>query len=432
MGDGGASFLERLLPSEGVESPGELGKWRVQGRAPDGVAFPADLDQARAVLRVARERRCTVVPAGRGPVVNVPAPISPPTIVLSTGRWGGVKRYEPADLTLRVESGALLETLDGITREHGQWLALDPPGAPGRTVGSVLASGVGGPWSGSFGAPRDQVLGLGLLQGDGTHLRLGGDVVKNVAGFDLVRLVVGSRGSLGLITDASLRLHPAPEVDRTLTVPVEGVEEGVDALKAVQGLLLPLAAVELLLPSPGGNTGSAGGVLAVRIMGWTAAVDRMSEKVAESLGGWEAVSVLEEQEGRALFREAGAREASSSFSVRVTVPSGAREEAVAWVHGLARRGSSAPWVHLSGLSEVLRMGIAGGGGPDPKLPSPDVWTHFLRTAREGGAGVRVLHAPDELRWPGVPSGVDPVAHALSTGIRDTFDPWGILPGVPRP
>ena len=138
---------------------------------------------------------------------------------LTTEGLDRILEHEAGDLTCTVEAGIRLSTLAVALAEHGQRLSLDPPGDP--TVGGLLATNVSGPLRHRFGAPRDLVLGVTLVLADGTIASAGGKVVKNVAGYDLARLVCGSRGMLALVGRASFRLHPLPQASQTLLVETE-------------------------------------------------------------------------------------------------------------------------------------------------------------------------------------------------------------------
>jgi len=135
---------------------------------------------------------------------------------VTTEGLDAILEHEAGDLTCTVESGIRLSTLNAALARHGQRLSLDPPGDP--TVGALLARNVSGPLRHRFGAPRDLVLGVTLVLADGTITSAGGKVVKNVAGYDLARLVCGSHGRLALIGRASFRLHPVPRATRTLVL----------------------------------------------------------------------------------------------------------------------------------------------------------------------------------------------------------------------
>jgi glycolate oxidase FAD binding subunit len=135
---------------------------------------------------------------------------------LETDGLARVLEHEAGDLTCTVEAGIRLSALQEVLRPAGQRLSLDPPGDP--SLGACLAGRLSGPLSHRFGTPRDLVLGVTLVLGDGTVASSGGKVVKNVAGYDLGKLVCGSEGRLGLIARASLRLHPLPHAAATLVV----------------------------------------------------------------------------------------------------------------------------------------------------------------------------------------------------------------------
>jgi glycolate oxidase FAD binding subunit len=137
---------------------------------------------------------------------------------LSVADDRGIVEYVPGDLTLTARAGTRLSEIAQATREHGQWLPLDPWGGDEGTIGAVVSTATAGPYAQALGLPRDVVLGLEFVTGTGDTVRSGGRVVKNVAGFDLTRLLVGSWGSLGVITEATVRLRTRPEVTRTLAI----------------------------------------------------------------------------------------------------------------------------------------------------------------------------------------------------------------------
>ncbi len=138
------------------------------------------------------------------------------TPLLETSDHNGVIEYRPEELVVTVRSGTPLSELRHVTGAHGQMWACDPPEFGGHgTVGGAIASGWCGPGRPWYGSVRDSLLGIELINGYGELLRFGGKVIKNVAGFDVSRLLAGSRGSLGVLLSASLKLHPRPEYTRT-------------------------------------------------------------------------------------------------------------------------------------------------------------------------------------------------------------------------
>jgi glycolate dehydrogenase FAD-binding subunit len=151
---------------------------------------------------------------------------------LSTAGLDRVLEHEAGDLTCTVEAGIRLSALREVLAGSGQRLSLDPPGDP--TVGACLARRLSGPLSHRYGTPRDLVLGVTLVLGDGTVASSGGKVVKNVAGYDLGKLICGSEGRLALIARVALRLHPLPAASATLVVETDDPAGVVRALRRSQ------------------------------------------------------------------------------------------------------------------------------------------------------------------------------------------------------
>lgn len=210
---------------------------------------------------------------------------------LATDGLDRVLEHETGDLTCTVEAGLRLSALQGALAGAGQRLSLDPPGDP--TVGAAIAGRLSGPLSHRFGTPRDLVLGVTLVLGDGTVASSGGKVVKNVAGYDLGKLVCGSEGRLALIVRASLRLHPLPVARTTLVVESARPAEIVARLRRSQ---LQPSALDVLHPGrvgilfEGGERGVAAQVEAARAL--VGGVEAGEEVWAES----------RERQGRALGR----------------------------------------------------------------------------------------------------------------------------------
>jgi len=154
-----------------------------------------------------------------------------------------VLEHDPGDLTCTVEAGARLSVMRATLAATGQRLSVDPPGDP--TIGALVAGNVSGPLRHRFGAPRDLVLGVTLVLGDGTIASAGGKVVKNVAGYDLARLVCGSEGRLAFVARVSFRLHPLPKAARTLVVATEDTASA--AVRLLSSQLQP-SALDVLHP----------------------------------------------------------------------------------------------------------------------------------------------------------------------------------------
>ncbi|GKT25536.1 glycolate oxidase subunit GlcE [Acidovorax sp. SUPP3334] len=194
---------------------------------------------------------------------------------LSTSALSGIVNYEPSELVVTARAGTPLADLEAALAAQGQCLPFEPPHfGPGATVGGMVAAGLSGPARASVGAVRDYVLGLELINGRAELLRFGGQVMKNVAGYDVSRLMVGAWGTLGLITEVSLKVLPVPPAEVTLRFE----NNQADALRRLQawgGQPLPLNASRW--EGGAGGTGS----LWVRLRGAVAAV----EAACRSMGG---------------------------------------------------------------------------------------------------------------------------------------------------
>jgi glycolate dehydrogenase FAD-binding subunit len=196
----------------------------------------------QAVVSAIRDSGSTRTPlriAGRASWLDAGRPVRAGN-ALSLRDDSGVVSYVPGDLTLTVRAGTTLAEIERVTAEHDQWLPLDPYGSNGGTIGATLATASAGPLASSFGLPRDLVLGLEFVNGRGEIIRAGGKVVKNVAGFDLSRLLTGSWGTLGVITEVTLRLYSRPKSDRSVAVSLRGDQAKALALSA-QATLAPYA-----------------------------------------------------------------------------------------------------------------------------------------------------------------------------------------------
>lgn len=235
-----------------------------------GVTAPADLAALAAALTAAAAGGVPLYVRGAGRWW----PDAPPgSDVVSTAALDAVSDFNPTDLVVTVGAGTPLDALAKRLAARGALLALDPPGSPSRTVGGVLASASCGPLAAHYGGARDQVLGLTIAAGNGTVIRLGGRVVKNVAGFDLAKLVIGGHGGFGVIAEAHLRLRALPPADRTAAWTGSAAWAVEAAAAALAAGAMP-AALEITSPELSADLGWNGGwALAARSLGAPAGVD---------------------------------------------------------------------------------------------------------------------------------------------------------------
>jgi glycolate oxidase FAD binding subunit len=253
--------LRALLGAEGVE------------RDPHGLpcAVPESDDALALVVQAASEAGWRLRVEGQGSWLPADAPAD---LALSTRGLNRIVQVSAADLVATVEGGVPFDVLRAELETQRLWLALDPPGRPDRSLGSIVATGTAGPLRHGFGPVRDHVLGCTVVTGDGKLVEAGGKVVKNVAGYDLTKLHVGGFGAFGVITELHLRLRAQPALDATLLArgtPADLFLAALELLEAQVGL----AALEVLSPA------SAAGpewTLALRVTGTAEGVEADSAR----------------------------------------------------------------------------------------------------------------------------------------------------------
>ncbi|HUQ47202.1 MAG TPA: FAD-binding protein [Gemmatimonadaceae bacterium] len=223
--------------------------------------------------------------SGRSHWITAGRPVSAEKI-LALAAHSGVVDYVPGDLTITLKAGTPLRELERITAEQGQWFPLDPYGDDDGTIGATIATGSSGPLAHSFGRARDLVLGVEFVAGDGRIVRGGGRVVKNVAGFDLTRMVTGSWGTIGVVTEVTLRLYSLPPHPVSLALTVPGSPAGLaQRLKSLLALPINPFAVELIDSEVAGLTGlPCRKTILVALGGNRAAVAAQTDAI-NSLGG---------------------------------------------------------------------------------------------------------------------------------------------------
>jgi glycolate oxidase FAD binding subunit len=235
--------FRNVLPAESVRhaTPGDV----VGGLRPRFVLEPTSEQQLAAALALANDAGLAVIPRGAGTKLrwgNSPARAD---LILSTARLNKIIEHAWADLTVSVEAGCNVGALQAALAQHGQRLAIDPLWPETATVGGILSANDSGSLRLRFGSIRDLIIGATIALADGTLASSGGKVVKNVAGYDLPKLVTGAFGTLGVVTRAVFRLHPSPHNSRTLSISGGSVEKAQEFLLRVQDSNLAHTSLQL-------------------------------------------------------------------------------------------------------------------------------------------------------------------------------------------
>jgi glycolate oxidase FAD binding subunit len=252
---------------------------------------PTTVTGVSRVLAVAASRELAVVPAGAGARLGWGAPPRRLDVMLSLARLDRVLAHEPADLTLSVECGVTLEALDAVLRPHRQFVPLDPARPHASTIGGLIATGAAGPYRARYGTMRDLLVGLTVVRADGTVVKGGGRVVKNVTGYDIPKLHVGALGTLGVVVEAHLRLHPRPAEERSWVFGFASPEAALEAALDVRDTSVVLSRCQIVTAGALRALGEAappGAALAVTIGSVPEAVRAQGAQVADVCRGAES------------------------------------------------------------------------------------------------------------------------------------------------
>lgn len=397
-------------------------------------AVPASTEEAAAVMRVAAEHELPVGVRGGGSRLRWGTRPSRCDVVIDTTRMSGVVEHAAGDLVARVQAGARMGDVAAVLAQAGQEIALDVPA--GATIGGVVASGLAGPRRLRYGTPRDLLIGITIVRADGTIAKSGGKVVKNVAGYDLGKLFAGSAGTLGLITEATFRLHPLPAARAYVTAEYVAVSVACDAVAAAANSPLVSSAVELSRPEPGGPIR-----VGVLLEGSVDGIAARSARMADLLGNAEVSA-----EPPAWWP--GAPQAGPGETlIRVSFWVSALGRVLDAIEATEGKTGVSPAVAGSAGAGVLYIRLGERSGAEPAAGDGDAggWvgeTGFAAKARFVGklrealagerGGVTVLTATTAVRQElgacGGMSGVVP-GLALMRAVKDQFDPGGrMMPG----
>jgi len=398
----------------------------VDGRVPRWVVRPSSVEQLSRVLALACDGRLAVVPRGAGTSLELGHPPARVDVVLDLTALDQVIEHNPDDLTITVQAGISAGALAARLASDRQWLALDPPGGAARTVGGIVATNASGPRRVRYGTARDLLLGVRFVQADGVVTWGGSKVVKSVSGYDVPKLMVGALGTLGVLAELTLRLHPLPEAERSWLVLFENaraaqalVERVVDS--ALQPSRLEQFNTRALQLVSGESTGAG---VAISIGSVDEAVREQGERltaIAATCAGrivplpdgfWSAAeSATAPPEGSTVLHVA-------TLADRLAGTMGAIEDACRVVAPRAE-------VRLSGCAALgtLRAVVVGATAAETAA----VTTRIRALAAEVGGAVIVARGSAELRRSVDPWGpVEPGVLALMRALREEFDPGRVL------
>ncbi|PYN20105.1 MAG: hypothetical protein DMD99_23785 [Candidatus Rokuibacteriota bacterium] len=425
------ALLEKLRATVGpanVLTGIELTPYVVEGRTPEAAVFPGSVEEVAAVIGLAAETARPVTPWGGGTAASAGIPTARTGLVLGLRRLGRLLEHEPGDLTATVEAGMTVETFQTALRSRGQWMSLDPADAHLATVGGVLATNASGPRRHLYGTARDLLIGVTVVTADGAVVRGGGKVVKNVAGYDLPKLFVGSYGTLGVIVEATVKLRPLPDHERLVCIRFERLKDAGAAVRSVMASDLIPNAIELLDATASTAISVTGAALVVGFDGLREQVDWQCAELARlagACGGHEA-QPLQADTWSSLGTAARATSPVTAAVMTFAVLPSQVAEMMEQGAGVARaRGLNTAWAAHAGIG-VVRAMVAADVVPTEPAAIAVVLAEWREMARGGGGHATLEWAPLAVKSL-VPVWDDPGAAArIMERIKAQLDPQNIL------
>ncbi len=294
----------RAVAGEDAVSTTAAPDFAVDGVAPSVVVRPATREALSATLREANAQRLGVVVQGGRTALSAGNAVTRYDCAIDMRSLKALSGYEPDDFTVSVEAGMPFADLRRTLKAQGQFLPLDPPNAERASVGGVVAVGRGGVRRARYGTVRDWLIGCSVVLADGTTIKGGGKVVKNVSGYDLPKLFAGSFGTLGCIVEATFKLRPLPPSDRTIALTCSDFDDALALGRRIAGAVNGLDAVVALDAASAEAAAMDGAVVLVRAAGVEGSVDALLTAAEAAAGrkglqwrsdadAWQQISDLE-------------------------------------------------------------------------------------------------------------------------------------------
>jgi glycolate oxidase FAD binding subunit len=398
--------LRSLVGPANVLTGVELSPYVVEGRTPEAAIFPGSVDEVRAAVELAGTEGLPIVPWGGGTAASVGVPTARAGLVLGLGRLNRLIEHEPGDLTATVEAGMTIAGLQSALRARGQWLSLDPPDAERATVGGVIAANAAGPRRQLYGTVRDLLIGTTVVTAGAALVRGGAKVVKNVAGYDLPKLFIGSYGTLGIVVEATLKLRPAPEAEQLLAIGFECLKDAGAAARAVLASdlipntldLVEADALRALTPDAGVSAGAPRAALIVGLDGLPEQVEWQCAELGRMMTpmGGRAVAALPVAAWPRLAR--GARDVFATPAAvmkLVVLPAGVAEAMEHGASAARERGLLTAWSAHAGAG-VITAAVATQESPE-LAPIATVLGEWRQLARAAGGHAVLEWAPQAVK-----------------------------------
>ncbi len=400
----------------------------VEGLQPSIAVHPGTIEEVARVLAFATREGLAVIPRGGGTALHLGNPARRVDILLHTTSLTAGFQHWPEDVVATIPAGMAMAEADVSLARHRQCLPIDPPIPEEATVGGALASGSLGPRVQSFGHPRDSILGMKVVLADGSITTTGGRVVKNVAGYDMAKLYIGSLGTLGVIVEATFKLRPLPETDVAIVLAFPTLDGALRTSRDVLNAGLDPLALAVLNGPVADSLDLAHGTyhLLVEFGDLEGVVERQVRETKEMAGlrGAEVSPVLHEEESTEL-RYALARLPVADWDVtfRGTLPPAAMDAFVdAALESVQAAGLDSGLVAYSGFG-VAYVGLLG----SPKREDvEDAYRDLISLSSSLGGSIVLERAPASIKEGLDVWGVEPPGLELMSRLKLEFDGIGVL------
>jgi glycolate oxidase FAD binding subunit len=393
---------QELGPGSAV-SGDDAAEYSIDGQRPAVVCHPDSIDALSRCVAGAAALDLTIIPVGNGTQLRVGRAPRRYDVAISTRRMNRILAHEAADMTVTVEAGATLAELGKRLDAASQFLALDPPAAEDMTVGGLIATNASGPLRLSYGRVRDLLIGIVAVLADGTVVKGGGRVVKNVAGYDVMKLLTGSYGTLAIVAQATFKIHPRPAIETCFVVPVERIDRAVAlGLRSLNAAMKP-AFLEAADSAAGQMLGLKGAALIVGCHGSRQEIEAERREL-EAIGGGAPVEVMSAAQASELAANLRSfPEMASIVGCRISAPVSRLGSILFHVEREAQRRSIA----CASVSHVGN-GLA-----------------VVRCGAEGVTNGEVAGLAEWIRGEvSVAAGGGVVFDVLPRRLKDSIDPWG--------
>lgn len=433
-----AEFAGIVGETQLTQEPSACERFTIDGKTPECVVYPNSPEQVAQVLKCASERNLAAIACGGATHLGIGNPPGRYDVALCTRNLIKVSYYEPADLTAGVGAGISLTDLQDLLRPDGLWLPLDPPGGRRASLGGIVATNASGPLRHFYGAPRDMVVGMQIATTAGKLIRTGGRVVKNVAGYDLGKLMIGSYGTLGVITEVNLKLYPLPVERETFIFSIGTLNIARDLRRNILHSPINLWRMVLLDALAGGSIFSngqpervghelqiwleAGGSKSVISRTWKE-LDAMGRAVGASVRTHAGESAQEAWQAISDFSNWVTNANSGAVVLKCTMPIDGSEEFLNRVQQEARNEKvKTPFAVYPGVG-ILHIGLL---DLQNAGQAAGLIARIRAAAEKAGGAVVVISAPPDIKaqvdaWGAPLSGFD-----LMRRMKSTWDPKGTL------